>query len=168
MAQITPQKTSVVTSLQDLLSRAKSVAIVDYSGLKVSQATALRQAIKKAGGQFLVAKNTLFKIASGLKDLNLVGLSGFVFSISDEVSTIKAVADFAKKNSILTFKSGLLGNRILDSAEITQLATIPDKNILVSQLLGSLQSPITHLTYNLNWNVSKLVRTLDAVAKAKS
>jgi|SRR3989344_1361209 len=168
MAQITPKKSSVVNSLQDLLSRSKSVAVVDYSGLKVPQATLLRQAVKKAGGQYLVAKNTLFKIASGLKDLKLDGISGFVFSTTDEISAIKAVADFAKKNQLPTFKMGLLGDRVLSAIEVQELSAIPDKNTLISKLLGSLQSPITNLTYNLNWNIGKLVRTLDAISKAKS
>ncbi len=168
MAQITPKKSSVVNSLQDLLSRSKSVAVVDYSGLKVPQATLLRQAVKKAGGQYLVAKNTLFKIASGLKDLKLDGISGFVFSTTDEISAIKAVADFAKKNQLPTFKMGLLGDRVLSATEVQELSAIPDKNTLISKLLGSLQSPITNLTYNLNWNIGKLVRTLDAISKAKS
>ena len=168
MAQITPKKSSVVNSLQDLLSRSKSVAVVDYSGLKVPQAPLLRQAVKKAGGQYLVAKNTLFKIASGLKDLKLDGISGFVFSTTDEISAIKAVADFAKKNQLPTFKMGLLGDRVLSAIEVQELSAIPDKNTLISKLLGSLQSPITNLTYNLNWNIGKLVRTLDAISKAKS
>ena len=126
MAQITPKKSSVVNSLQDLLSRSKSVAVVDYSGLKVPQATLLRQAVKKAGGQYLVAKNTLFKIASGLKDLKLDGISGFVFSTTDEISAIKAVADFAKKNQLPTFKMGLLGDRVLSAIEVQELSAIPD------------------------------------------
>src|SRR3990172_2496314 len=126
--RVNPAKASVIDHLKDLLAKSKSVAIVDYRGLKVSQATALRQAIKKAGGQYIVAKNTLFKIASGLKDLKLDGISGFVFSTTDEISAIKAVADFAKKNQLPTFKMGLLGDRVLSAIEVQELSAIPDKN----------------------------------------
>lgn len=164
---VNPHKVSVVSDIKDLLSHSKSVAVIDFQGLKVSQVTELRQAIKKAGGKYLVAKNTLFKIASGLTDLKLEGISGFVFSTTDEVSAIKAVADFAKKNTQPTFKLGLLGTTILSQTEITKLASLPDRPTLVSKLLGSLNSPVTKLVYNLNWNLGKLVRTLDAVAKSK-
>ena len=127
----------------------------------------MRKNIKKAGGQYLVTKNTLFQIASGLKDLKLAGISGFVFSQADEVSAIKAVADFAKKSGSAkpSFKSGILGDRVLTAAEVTQLSAIPDRLTLLTKTVSALKSPLFGLAYNLNWNISKLVRTLDAIAR---
>src|SRR3989344_6239121 len=165
--KVNPQKASAVSSLKDLLSQAKSVAVVDYQGLKVSQATSLRRSIKQAGGQYLVAKNTLFKLAANLPGLKLDGISGFVFSIADEISAIKAVADFAKKNPGPTFKLGLLGTQVLSREEITSLAALPDRPALAGKLVGSLGSPLFKLAHNLNWLTGQLVRTLDAVAKSK-
>lgn len=171
--KVNPQKSSTVSHLKDLLSQSKSVAVVDYSGLKVPQATQLRQDIKNAGGIYLVAKNTLFKIAlsqtpSRPSDTpNLEGLSGFVFSLANEVSALKAAAAFSKKNSVLSFKSGLLGDRQLSADEVTQLASLPDRPTLLAKTATSLNSPLFHLAYNLNWNISKLVRTLDAVKQSK-
>ncbi len=167
MAKITPQKTSIVNQVSDLLKKSKSVAVVDYTGLKVSQATELRKLIHKAGGEYLVTKNTLFKIATGLTDTKLEGTSAFIFSLTDEVSAIKAVADYAKKNQLPSFKMGLLNDQVLSATQITNLATLPDKNTLISQTLRSLKSPITNLVYNLNWNISQLVRTLEAVRAKK-
>lgn len=166
--QVNPQKASVVENLSDLVSQAKSIAVVDYTGLKVNQATDLRQTIRKAGGQFLVTKNSLFKIAIKNTDLDLTGLNAFVFSLTDELSAIKALADFAKKNSLLKFKIGFMGDKVLSTEEITSLASLPGKDILIAQILGSLKSPISGLVYSLNWNISKLVRTLDAVKTSKS
>lgn len=165
--QITPAKEASVANIKQLLESSKSVAVVDYTGLKVSQATALRQAIRKAGGQVLVTKNTLFQIAFG-KPLELAGLNAFIFSQTDEVTAIKAVVDFAKKNSVLTLKSGLLGDRVLTVQEITQLASTPDKATLAAKLVGTLNSPLFRLVYSLNWNRSKLVRVLDAIKQSKS
>lgn len=167
MAQITSKKSSFVSQISDLLSRSKSVAVVDYKGLKVSQATELRKAIRKAGGQMLVTKNTLFKIAADKRDLDLEGTSAFVFSMDDEISAIKAVADYAKKNQLPSFKMGLLGDRVLDADSVAKLATLPDKNTLIAKTVGSLNSPLFRLAYSLNWNISKLVRTLDAVRSSK-
>lgn len=166
--KLNPAKVSLVSELKELLADSKSVAIVDYKGLKVSQATELRRAIKKAGGQLIVTKNTLFSIASGHKDLDLSGPSAFVFSMTDEVSAIKAVADFAKKNNLPTFKFGLLGDKLLNLDEVTTLATLPPKEVLIARTVSSLKSPLFRLAYSLNWNVSQLVRTLDAVRVKKS
>ncbi len=165
---VNPQKASVVADLTDLVSRAKSIAVVDYAGLKVNQAVELRRAIKKAGGQFVVTKNTLFKIASQNKDLDLSGLNAFVFSITDEISAIRAVADFAKKNTLPTFKMGFLGDRVLTQSEIASLSSLPDRTTNYQLLATNLKSPLFGLVYSLNWNISKLVRTLDAVRQNKT
>ncbi len=172
MSKYTPKKISQaksasVADLKTFLRVAKSVAVVDYTGLKVSQATTLRQAVRAAGGHVLVTKNTLFRIAFG-QPLSLSGLNAFVFSDTDEVSAIKALADFSKKNGVLTFKAGLLGDRVLTAAEIARLATIPDQTTLAGKLVGTLNSPLFRLVYALNWNRSRLVRTLEAVRASKS
>lgn len=157
MKQINPKKASAVSAIKDLLSRSKSVAIVDYTGLKVSQATQLRQAVKAAGGQLLVTKNTLFSIAAGLSKHDLSGTNAFIFALTDETSPLKAVADFSKKNSILTFKLGLLGDRVLTAVEIRDLALLPDRTTNSQLLTSSLKSPLYHLIYNLNWPIKRLV-----------
>ena len=156
-----PKKTSVIETLSDLLAKAKSVAIIDFTGLKVSQATDLRKQIKAAGGQYVVAKNTLFKIALSKsrgrnEQSEFNGPAGFVFSLTDEVSALKPIAEFSKKNQMLTFKSGLLGDRVLTAAEVQELSAVPDR-----------QTSLAQLVFNLNWNIGQLVRTLDAVAKSK-
>ncbi len=163
-----PAKKTLVTEIKELLSKSKSVAVVDYKGLKVSQISELRKAIKKAGGHMLVTKNTLFKIASGHTDLKLEGTSAFVFSMNDEVSALKIVADYAKKNQLPTFKLGILEDRVLTATEVAELSALPDKPTMVAKLLGTVKSPLFALTYNLNWNITKLVRTIDAVRQSKS
>ena len=151
--RVNPAKASIVENLKNLLSQSKSVAIVDYKGLKVSQATQLRNLVKKAGGQVVIAKNTLFKIASGKSDLDLSGANAFVFAISDEITPLKAVADFAKKNQLPVCKPGFYGDRVLTAAEITDLSGTPDAKTSASKLV-----------YILNWNIIKLVRTLKEVS----
>ena len=165
--KINPHKAAVVSSLREHFAQSKSVAVFDYRGLKVNQANELRRSIKSAGGSYVVAKNTLFKIASGVADLDIQGISGFVFSKSDEVSAIKAVANFAKKNAGPTLKMGLMGDRVLSLAEITELASLPDRATQATKLVMALNSPLFKLAYHLNWTIGKLVRTLDAVAKSK-
>jgi len=162
------QKIAQVASLQELISQAKCVAVVDYTGMKVSQATELRRSLKKAGGYLLVTKNTLFKIATGLKDFQPTGLNAFIFCQSDEISPLKAVADFAKKNHILNFTTGFLGDRVLTAAEVSRLSSLPDRTTNYQLLTSGLNSPLFRLVYSLNWNVSKLVRTLEVIKQSKS
>lgn len=139
-------KITSVEELEQLLKRAKNVAVVDYAGLTASQATDLRKAVKAAGGLMKVAKNTLFKIAAGKPDLSLAGLSAFIFSLQDEVSALKPVK--------LPFKLGLAGNRVLTAAEVTQLAATP-----------STETSVAKLMFLLQYHTSKFVRVLDAIAK---
>ncbi len=162
---INPSKAARVEALKLALSEAKSVAVVDYKGLKVSQATELRKALKAVGGEMKVEKNTLFKLALGKADMTLEGLSAFVFSNADEVAALKVLADFMKKNTVGTFKAGLLGDHLLTASEIEALAKIPTRETLVAKLVGSLNSPTYKLVYSLNFNLGQLVRVLDAISK---
>lgn len=140
------RKIASVEELKELLKRAKNVAVVDYTGMTVAQATDLRKAVKAAGGLMKVTKNTLFKIAAGKPDLPLTGLSAFIFSLQDEVSALKPVQ--------LPFKLGLAGDRVLTAAEVTQLAATP-----------STKTSVTKLMFLLQYHTSKFVRVLDAIAK---
>lgn len=146
------KKISRVASLSDLIKSSKAIGIADYKGMNVAQATQIRNEIKKVGGEVKIEKNTLFKLALGMKDLQLDGLSAFVFSKTDEISALKAMADFAKKNNILAFKAGVMGDRLLSASEVLSLANTPAKETSVGKLL-----------FLLNYNISKLVRTLDAI-----
>ncbi len=158
-------KAARVEALKRILAESKSVAVVDYTGLKVGQATQLRKNVKAAGGEVKVEKNTLFKLAVGKKDLDLEGLSAFVFSKTDEVAALRVLAEFMKKAGVGTFKAGLLGDRILTAAEVEALAKTPGREALIANLLTSLNSPLFSLVYSLNWNLAKLVRVLDAISQ---
>ncbi|MBI5358031.1 50S ribosomal protein L10 [Candidatus Amesbacteria bacterium] len=148
---VNPQKASRVSVLSEMITRAKSIAVVDYTKMTPNQATELRKSIKAVGGEIKVEKNTLFKIALG-KDVDTSGLSAFVFSYVDEIAAPKVIADFIKKNNILSFKIGFIGDRVLDQNDIVLLAQTPSKEVSISKLL-----------YLLNFNMSKLVRTLKEV-----
>ncbi len=143
-----PRKTASLEELKELLQKAKNVAVVDYTGMTVAAATDLRKAVKASGGQMKVTKNTLFKIASGQTNLPLEGLSAFVFSLTDEIASLKAVA------GKLPFKLGLAGDRVLTAAEIAQLAATPTKETSIAKLMFLLQ-----------YHTSKLVRTIDVIVK---
>lgn len=166
-------KIETVADLKDKLAKARSVVMVDYRGLTVAQTSALRRKLKEAGGELLVAKNTLIKRAlekQQAEDLFssgvLNGPTAVVFSV-DEVSGANALAGFAKTVGLPKFKGGLLADRVLSAEEVENLATIPTREVLNGKLVGILAGQPTRLVWVLGGNLSKLVRALAEIQKGK-
>lgn len=175
-AKITARDTKVgtVQSLDDKVSRAKTVAFVDYQGLTVNQISSLREKIKTGGGEVIVAKNTLMKKAlAGQKfpdaGENLTGPTATVFSYEDEVSAVKQVADFAKTlGGIPKFKFGFFGHDLLDAAGIEALSKIPSRPELQAKVVGALVSPICGIVNVLQANIRNLAVVLSEISKKQS
>ncbi len=135
------EKEAVVKSLSDRLSRARAVVLTDFSGLRVDQMTELRDKLREQGLDFLVAKNTLLKLAGqgtdaqGLTE-DLTGPNGLGFSYDDPVALAKVLTDFAKANPKLEIKGGMLEGQLLDTASLAELAKLPSREVLLAQLLG--------------------------------
>lgn len=153
--------------VKEKASKAKSIAIVDYSGTTVNDQVELRREITRAGGEFLVAKNTIINLALGkkaeLKD-SLEGMNAIVLSISDEVSALKPLFKFQKDKEKLTIKQGILEDKVLSAKEVKSLSELPGKDQLIAQLIRTLQGPATGLVNVLKAGQRDLVYVLKAVA----
>lgn len=174
----TQKKINSVTKLTDQLSRAKSVVVADYRGLKHKQLEDLRKVLKKVEADFTIAKNRLFKRAlkslstfqgkpSGAADQldqSLSQTTAVLFSYGDEVAPIKELLKFFKTTGFGTAKAGLLGTYVLSEGEVTRLAALPTREALLGQLVRQLNAPIQGLHYALSWNINRLVW---AIAKIK-
>ena len=144
-------KKLVVSEIEGLAKDAKSIVLVDYRGITVSQATELRETVRSAGGTYKVYKNRLMKIA--FENLGIAfpatdfeGTTAVIFHSSDEVAPAKIALDGSKKyNNTLKLKSGFVSGKYYDTAEITTLANIPSRDILLAQLLGMLTNPMRSL-----------------------
>ena len=168
----TQRKIDTVTSLSSQLSRAKSVVVADYRGLKHKQLEDLRKNLKKVEGEFTIAKNRLFKRALGdnaekLAD-SLSQTTAILFAYGDEVAPIRELLKFFKTAGFGTPKAGLLGSVALTQSDVTKLSNLPSRNILLGQLALQLNAPIQGLHYALSWNIQKLVYALNAVKATKS
>ena len=168
----TQRKIDTVTSLSSQLSRAKSVVVADYRGLKHKQLEYLRKNLKKVEGEFTIAKNRLFKRALGdnaekLAD-SLSQTTAILFAYGDEVAPIRELLKFFKTAGFGTPKAGLLGSVALTQSDVTKLSNLPSRNILLGQLALQLNAPIQGLHYALSWNIQKLVYALNAVKATKS
>lgn len=166
-----------ITALEQVkasMAKSKSFVLADYKGLNVSQLTKLRGEVAKAGGELKVNKNTLVKLALKAGDYpltevekDLVGPTATVFSYDDEISVIKAVSDFAKENGLPKLKSGFLGSNFLSAGRLELLASLPNKEVLLGQVVGTIAAPLSGLVNVMQGNLRKLVYVLQQVQSAK-
>ena len=144
-------KKLVVSEIETLAKDAKSIVLVDYRGISVSQATELRETVRSAGGTYKVYKNRLMKIAFDNLGIefpasDFEGTTAVIFHSSDEVAPAKIALDGSKKyNNTLKLKSGYVSGQYYDTAAITNLANIPSRYVLLAQLLGMLTNPMRSL-----------------------
>ncbi len=153
--------------MQDKVAKATSIVIADYSGTNVKQQVELRAAVKKAGGEVVVAKNTLLDIAIGKGKLSdsLNGMNAAVFAYDDPISPVKALFEFHKKTEKLIIKKAYMDEQVLSEDQVVALSKLPSKTELIAKLLMILKSPGTGLVNVLNAGSRNLVYALDAVAK---
>ncbi|MCK5285147.1 MAG: 50S ribosomal protein L10 [Alphaproteobacteria bacterium] len=140
------------TEIQDMNARFENdelIVVTHYSGLTVKEMSELRAGLREAGACFKVTKNSLAKIAikgtkfEAVSDL-FTGPTGMASS-QDSVAAAKGAYNFAKKNDNLIILGGALGNKVLDVAEIEQLAKLPSLDEIRSKLVGLLQAPATKM-----------------------
>ena len=142
-------KQPIVDEIINNVKDAESVVLVNYSGLTVEQDTALRKELREAGVVYKVYKNTMLHLAFEGTDFeqldkHLEGPTAIAFGMEDETAPARILNDFAKKAEALEFKAAVVDGTYYDEAGVKVLATIPSKDVLISKLLGSLQSPITN------------------------
>ncbi|MFZ5366558.1 MAG: 50S ribosomal protein L10 [Patescibacteria group bacterium] len=165
------EKIFAVANLAEGLKQAKSIVLTDYRGLTVPQISQLRTLVKKAGGQFLVVKNTLLKLAlkeQKLPELELSGPTALVLAYQDELAPIKSVFDFAKTQGLPTFKSGIWEDRALTKEEVEKLGSLPSRQELIVNLLSLLRFPSERFVNVLGANTKKLILVLNAKCKMKN
>lgn len=163
----TQKKIDTVAELTDKLAKAKAFVLADYRGLKHKQLEELRKLLKKTEGEFVVAKNRLFKRALGDKakelESHLHETTALLFSYADEVSPLKELLKFFKVAGFGKAKAGVFGGQLFGEADVARLSTIPTRQTLLGQLAGQLNAPIQGLHRALSWNMMKFVWALHAV-----
>lgn len=143
-----PEKVAVVEEVKAKLEASTGVILTEYRGLDVSQMSELRKAIRAAGAEYKVYKNTLVRFAAQALELDLdellTGPTGVAFATppddatpADAVALAKALTDFAKDNESLVVKGGLLGGDPLDVAGVSALAKTPPRAQLYAEFLGA-------------------------------
>lgn len=172
-AQPNPQKVAQVEQIRRWLSESKGVVFTEYRGLNVSQLTQLRRKLRQSQMEYHVVKNTLFRLAAkGLVEDNLdevlQGPTAVAFFHGDEVATAKALSDAARELRVLTIKGAVLSGKLYSAEAVQQLAKLPPREVLLAQVLGGLQSPLTGLVGTLQGILRDFVYTVQAIADKKS
>lgn len=157
--------------LKEKAAKAKSLALADYRGLTVAQMTQLRNSIKEAGGELLVAKNTLLKLALDNKELSqeniLTGPTLTLFAYEDEITPLKAMVEFEKENELPSIKAGFLGKEFLVKEKVLALAQLPGLNEVKAQLVRQVGAPLSSLVFVLSASIRQLIYALNAIVKKK-
>lgn len=142
-------KQPVVDEIKGYVADAKAAVLVDYRGLTVEQDTALRKQLREEGVVYKVYKNTMLKRAFEGTDFaqleqHLGGPTAVAFGIEDATAPARVLNKFVKEVEALEFKGAVIDGTYYDAKGIDVIATIPSREVLISKLLGSLQSPITN------------------------
>lgn len=166
------KKREVVTFLAEKLGRSQIVIATDYRGLSAGEIAELRWRLREVGVEYRVVKNTLASFAaakvgkSGLSEF-LRGPTALAFGYEDVVGSAKALIEWQKlRETPLTIKGGLLGERLLTAEEVQSLATLPAREELLAKVTGTLQAPIYRLLSILGGNLRALIWVLQSRKQA--
>lgn len=161
-------KQPIVEEISAAVKDAQSVVLVDYRGLTVEQDTQLRKALREAGVTYKVYKNTMMARAFQGTDFEalapyLEGPSAAAISTEDATAPARVLAEFAKKADKLEIKAGVVEGTLYDAKGMAAIASIPSREVLISRLLGSMQSPIA----NFARVIKQIAEKQDGVAAAE-
>jgi len=176
MPKTKEQKRTILVELKDKISRAKSIIFTKYNALTVKDNEELRVKLREENNEYFVAKKTLFNLA--LKDKAIEGLDikkfegrlAAIFGYDDEVSPAKIVGEFKKdkeKAEKIEFVGGILENKFIDANEVANLATLPSKQALYAQIVGSINAPVSGFVNALAGNIRNFINVLKAVEEKK-
>ena len=148
-------KQPIVAEIAELLDGAQAAVVVDYRGLTVEQDTILRKQLREAGVTYKVYKNTMIRFAAKgtafeALEPNLEGPTAIAVSKDDATAPARILAEFAKKAPKLELKAGVVEGTYYDQKGIGVIATIPNREVLLGRLLGSMQSPIANFARVIN------------------
>jgi large subunit ribosomal protein L10 len=162
------EKKQIVNDIGAIIENSSFLYMVSYKGLKVKEFEQLRSDLSKVEAQCHILKNSLILKAAELKNvenlasMNLIGDTALVSGSGDPGMVAKSLSDFAKKHNLVSFKGGYLDGSVLTGVDVESIAKLPPKEILLAQLLGTLQAPAKSLASLLNAKLSTIVYVINS------
>jgi large subunit ribosomal protein L10 len=145
-----PEKVAVVAEVTEKISAADAALLTEYRGMSVKAMSELRRALKPVGGEYKVYKNTLVRFAArnagvdGADDM-LTGPIAVAFVQGDVAGAAKALRDYAKTNQALVIKGGVLAGKVISAEDVTALADLPPREVVLSQIAGLFEAPLSQM-----------------------
>ena len=167
------KKGEIIAQLTERLSQSPNIYLTDFTGVSVKSITGFSRALRAAGVEYTVVKNTLALRAletasvSGLDEV-LIGPTAFVFAGEDPVPAAKVLAEFSKQHERFTVKAGLVDGRTVGAAEVKRLASLPPRDQLMGQVAGLMQAPLQNFVVVLEGFLYQMVGVLDALREQRA
>lgn len=168
-----PEKLDAVAGLKELFESSPSFFVTDFQGLNVTDITALRRNLRLKNVKYLVAKNTLFRIAAreaGIPDgveEHFAGPTAVAFVTEDPVPVAKILHDSYKDKELPRTKVFVVDAHVHGSDDVKRLADLPPTEILLSQIAAAVESPITSVVYGIEALFRELIGSVDALARQR-
>lgn len=167
-----PDKAAAVAELTQSFRDSNAVVLTEYRGLTVAQLKRLRTALR-GNASYAVVKNTLSAIAAkeaGVEGLDehLAGPSAIAFVTGDPVEAAKGLRDFAKANPQLVIKGGVLDGRALTAADVSKLADLESREVLLAKVAGAVKASLYQAAYLFTAPTAQAVRTIDALREKRA
>jgi len=159
-AKVLEQKIAAVEALSDKMGKAAAGVLVKYQGITVEDDTKMRAALRKAGVEYSVMKNSIIGRACANVGFNaltdgLEGMNAIAVSMDDPIAPAKILKEYAEKIESFEIRGGFCDGEILDAEGVNALASIPPKEVLVGKILGSIQGPLYSLAFALQAIIDK-------------
>jgi large subunit ribosomal protein L10 len=167
-----PEKVNAVENIEKMFTDSGSYFVTDYQGLNVSDITTLRKNLRDNNIRFLVSKNTLFLRAvqkAGVEGLDkfFKGPTAVAFTADDPSVAAKIIYDSYKDKELPRVKVFVVDDQVFQADDIKRLAELPPREILLSQLVGAVESPMTSLVGALDGFFHELIGSIEALSEKK-
>jgi large subunit ribosomal protein L10 len=167
------ERQDTVESLTEQFRASPNLYVTDFSGLNVLRLTEFRRRLRAAGVSYVVVKNTLAQRALAANsvtalDEHLAGPTGLVLAGKDPVAAAKVLTDFIREFEKPAIKIGLVDGRPVTGDQVKRLASLPPREVLLSQLAGAMQAPVAQLGGLLNGILYQMVGALEALRAQRS
>ncbi|KAA3636444.1 MAG: 50S ribosomal protein L10 [Calditrichaeota bacterium] len=167
-----PEKIQAVAEMKELFENSSSLFVTDYQGLNVADMTELRSKLRGSNVRYLIAKNTLMKIAAkeaGVEgiDEHFTGPTAIAFTSDDPAAAAKVLNDSFKDKELPRMKVFVVDNDVFDASDIGRLADLPTKEVLYSQVVAAVEAPFAELVGSIDGFFRELVGSVDALAEKR-
>jgi len=167
------QKAEIIKSLKEKFLKSEAVFVTTFRGFTVAESNEIRKLIRETGGEFKVAKNTLIKIASQntpAQSINeyIEGPTALVIAYKDPVEIAKVLKKFTDEHESLKVRGFVIKGKGFSSEALNELAKLPSKEVLLGQLLGTIQAPIANLVGLLSAIIRNFLYVLKAIEEKKA